>query len=420
MEWVYLAVSINGAMYTVNAYVPVKRNPLLFGWSFFASWITIELAWVHLVWQVALTVAFARRGALRTRPGKVALAVNLVSWAGLAALVWRSIGARNEVRAAFEGAVDEASEQRRLGARRTRNITYATVGPKNKAIKLDVTQPARPAGSGERRPAILQIHGGGWVFGDKREQGLPLLRHMANQGWVGFNANYRLSPKATFPEMLIDLKRAVAFIREHADEYGVDPDFIAVTGGSAGGHLTALMALTQNDPRYQPGFEDADTSLQAAVPFYGVYDFTDREGYYPKGVVEHLFGRLVLKARLDEEPEKFAEASPIDQVGADAPPFFVIHGDKDTLAPVEGARDFVRELRAVSDAPVLFLELKGAQHAFEVFPSIRANQVVRAAGRFLESLHRSYLAGVEPADVSDDALADTVDAATSTTDPVTA
>jgi acetyl esterase/lipase len=199
--------------------------------------------------------------------------------------------------------------------------------------------------------------------------------------------------------MLVDLKRALAFIREHADEYGVDPDFIAVTGGSAGGHLTALMALTQNDPRYQPGFEDADTSLQAAVPFYGVYDFTDRKGYYQKGVVDRLFGRIVLKAKLAEEPEKFAEASPLDHVRADAPPFLVIHGDKDTLAPVEGARDFVEDLRAVSEAPVLYLELKGAQHAFEVFPSIRTNQVVRAAERFLESLHAAYRRGVEPEDV---------------------
>ena len=109
-------------------------------------------------------------------------------------------------------------------------------------------------------PAILQIHGGGWVIGDKREQGIPLLGHLAANGWVGFNANYRLSPGATFPDHLVDCKRAMAWFREHADEHGGDPDFLCVTGGSAGGHLTALVALTANDPRYQPGFEDVDTT----------------------------------------------------------------------------------------------------------------------------------------------------------------
>ena len=119
-----------------------------------------------------------------------------------------------------------------------------------------------------------------WVIGSKNEQGIPLLNHLAHNGWVGFNVNYQLSPRVKAPDHLIDCKRALAWIREHADEYGVDPDFIVVTGGSAGGHLCALMALTANDPEYQPGFDDADTSLvQAAVPFYGVYDMLDRDSH---------------------------------------------------------------------------------------------------------------------------------------------
>ena len=95
---------------------------------------------------------------------------------------------------------------------------------------------------------MLQIHGGGWVIGDKREQGIPLLNHLAADGWVGFNVNYRLSPRAKFPDHLVDCKRALAWIREHADEYGVDPDFIVVTGGSAGGHLSALDGAHRQRP----------------------------------------------------------------------------------------------------------------------------------------------------------------------------
>ena len=134
---------------------------------------------------------------------------------------------------------------------------------------------------------------------------------------VCFNADYRLSPKATFPDHLVDVKTAIAWIRDHAEEYGIDPDFLAVTGGSAGGHLTALTALTQNDPRYQPGFESADTSVQAAVPFYGVYDFTNRAGTMPSQFRDWFLQPLIMKAFYDDEPERFREASPLDNLRPD-------------------------------------------------------------------------------------------------------
>ncbi len=160
----------------------------------------------------------------------------------------------------------------RAGVQVRRNIEFARIA--GKRLRLDVTLPAGWS-AGDRRPALMQIHGGAWVIGDKREQGIPLLTHMAAaQGWVGFNVNYRLSPGATWPDHVIDCKRALAWVKEHAADWGIDPDQVCVTGGSAGGHLTAHLALTANRPEYQPGFEAADTSVAAAVPFYGVYDFT--------------------------------------------------------------------------------------------------------------------------------------------------
>jgi len=330
-------------------------------------------------------------------------------------MVFRSLGARKEVHAVFkaDGASGDFGREvakrstPKIKTRRIRNVPFARAG--GKTLRLDVWQPAERADRGVKRPAIIQIHGGGWVIGDKREQGLPFLKHLAEHGWVGFNVNYRLSPSATFPDHLIDVKQAIAWIREHADEYDVDPNFIAVTGGSAGGHLTALVGLTANRPEYQPGFEDADTSVQAAVPFYGVYDFTNRNGYMAPNVVPKFLGPVVVKAFLDDEPEKFAAASPIDQVHADAPPFLVIHGDLDTLAPVEAARDFADDLRAVSKAPVLYIELKGAQHAFEIFPSMRSKQVLRGARHFLETVYASALVGREAADIPTEDLVEAVD-----------
>ncbi len=215
------------------------------------------------------------------------------------------------------------------------------------------------------------------------------MKEMAKAGWVCCNVDYRLSPSATFPDHLVDVKRAIAWIRENAHELGVDPDFIAVTGGSAGGHLTALAALT-DDPALQPGFESADTSVQAAVPFYGVFDFKNRTGAWPEGTIEQFLSPMVMKTDPAEDPEGWSLASPIDQVRADAPPFMVIHGDRDVLAPVQDARVFVEDLRAVSEAPVYYVELHGAQHAFETFASIRANAVIEATAHFLDAVHSAY------------------------------
>jgi acetyl esterase/lipase len=391
MGWAYLVVSINGAAYTLNAYRPARDNRWLFGWSFFASWITIELAPFHLVWQVLATAVFASRGALRSRPGRVGLAITLASWVGLAATIRQSFAARHEIREALRELRHERPQRAPLPVRVDRHVTFARAG--GRPLRLDVHAPDVAVEPGVRRPALVQVHGGGWVLGFKDRQGQLLMKEMASQGWVCCNVDYRLSPLATFPDHLVDVKRAIAWVREHADDYGIDPDFVAVTGGSAGGHLTALTALTAGRPDLQPGFEEADTSVQAAVPFYGVYDFTNRNGTWPAETVPRFLAPVVMKSDPDEDPAAWALASPLDQVHSGAPPFFVVHGDKDVLAPVEDARDFVERLRAVSAEPVYYLELCGAQHAFETFASIRANAVVDAVARFLDAVHAAHIEG---------------------------
>ena len=306
------------------------------------------------MWEAVVVAVFAAQGAIEGVQGIVASALATASAIGLGAMVVRSRRTVVTLRGAIgdldvddgsDGSPAHTSSSRSscgaaMASTTVRNIPFATYG--KKAIKLDVVK-ASDARPGDRRPGVLQVHGGGWVIGDKREQGIPLLLHLAANGWVGVNANYRLSPRAAFPDHLVDLKKAIAWYREHADEHGADPDFLCVTGGSAGGHLCALVALTANDPEYQPGFEAVDTTMRAAVPFYGVYDFTNRNGTWPKRTITRFFEPMVMKRKISEDPEAFAKASPIDQVRADAPPFFVIHGDLDTLAPVEDARDFVEQ-----------------------------------------------------------------------------
>ncbi len=400
MGWWYLVLSVLGLVHAVNALAPRKDNLPVLVSSFFGAWLTIELVWHHLVVGLLVTAGFAWAGAFHSIPGLVGLGIMAVVEAILVSIgltTRRTVVLVRDALADLDPGPDAPRFPRShvvfpflLGHRRgvtlRKDVTFAKVG--GKRLRLDVTIPSAPVpGGGTRRPALLQIHGGGWVIGDKREQGLPLLTHMAVQGWVGFNANYRLSPGVAFPDHLIDVKRALVWIREHADEYGIDPDFICVTGGSAGGHLSAMVGVTENDPTYQPGFEDADTSVAAAVPFYGIYDFRPGSAFaFDPRVYSIFLEPIVMKAFVEDEPEAYAAASPLVHVHAGVPAFFVVHGDKDTLAPVEDARRFVEALREASSEPVAYAEMKGAEHAFDVFPSARSARVIEGVERFLTTI----------------------------------
>ena len=237
-----------------------------------------------------------------------------------------------------------------------------------------------------RAPVLFQIPGGAWITGNKRGQAHPLMSHLAELGWICVAVNYRHSPRNTWPDHIVDVKRALAWVKTHIADYGGDPDFIAITGGSAGGHLSSLAALTPNDPRYQPGFEDADTAVQAAVPFYGVYDFTRFEDAMHPSMPE-LLEQMVIKQPHSTSLQTYADASPVNHVAADAPPFFVLHGRNDSLVPVEQARAFVAKLRDVSTRPVVYAELPYAQHAFDMLGSARAAHAAVAVEQFLAEIY---------------------------------
>ena len=397
--WLLLVGAAAGVTFTINAFAPARRS----GWavipSFLLSMFATELAAFHLVWQAIVVAALVAVGALASWAGWLGLALAGLSWLGLVVLVVQGYRARTPITAAVAGLTGKppsfAIPWRRLlnpfplrldHKRIARNVEYLRVD--GRRLLLDVYFPPHRV---QRRPAIIQVHGGGWVLGDKRDQGVPILTHLSDRGFVGFNVNYRLSPAATFPAHLVDIKRAIAWVREHCDEYGVDPRFVAVTGGSAGAHLAAMAALTVGVARFQPGFEDTDTSVQAAIPLYGVYDLTNRSHRQLSGFLEKLIEPLVIKAFFAEEPEKFIDASPLAHVHADAPPFFVIHGSQDTMAPLADAREFVAALKKVSAAPVLFAEIAGAHHAFDVFVSPRSLPVIVGVGDFLEHLYAEFV-----------------------------
>ena len=288
-----LAVTAVTAASTLNAYRPLARNgyPSLFSWAF--GLVVTELPLQTLLSQVGGLALTARR---LTRP------VRTVAWlvAGISAL-----GLLNFSRAGHQANVpltaaldsglgtsrhtDSAGLWRRPAGGGTAktpgplrmlriyrdyahdsNISYGDYGSAN---HLDIWRRPDQDPTG-KAPVLFQIPGGAWTTGNKRGQAHPLMSHLAELGWICVAINYRHSPRNTWPDHIIDVKRALAWVKAHITEYGGDPDFIAITGGSAGGHLSSLAALTPNNPQFQPGFEDADTRVQAAVPFYGVYDFT--------------------------------------------------------------------------------------------------------------------------------------------------
>jgi acetyl esterase/lipase len=411
MPWLFLALSLVGAWFTYNAYRPVYAPMRRAAFSFMAGWLTTELALHHIAWQIAMTLLFAWAGALGAWPGQIGLMISIVSWVGLWRCYWRAREAEGLVEGALQNGLgagyrDEIDAEiaekfapgvdwrqillpfpiRHPEVERIRNLSYTRIGTAD--LKLDIY---RSRNRPQNCPTLLQIHGGAWVIGSKNEQGLPLMLQMASRGWVCVSVDYRLSPRATFPDHIIDIKRAIEWVRLHGAEHGANPEFLVVTGGSAGGHLAALAALTANDPEYQPGFESADTSVSACVPFYGVYDFTDRHGVYRNPGLTRVLEKQVMKLKRAEALEAYSKASPMSRVHADAPPFFIVHGDLDTLVPVDEARRFANELKQLSSSPVVYAEIRGAQHAFELFPSLRTAFVIHGVERFLAHCYSKYL-----------------------------
>lgn len=394
MPTVFLLLSLVGLAYTVNALRPVRVEALMVV-SFVAGWLTSELPIHLLFWQAVATGSLVALGALHGWQGWLGLAITAISWTGLVQL------ARTGARAG--SVVDEALREglgvdppdgiptrrqwwrlvqpfayRDPAVRIIKDVPYVEGGSRRQ--RLDIHLPRRPGTS--PAPVLVYIHGGAWVIGNKKDQGLPMINHLVAKGWICVSPNYRLSPAVTFPEHLIDCKRALAWVKENIADYGGDPTRVAVSGGSAGGHLCSLLALTSDRPDLQPGFEEVDVSVRAAVPIYGVYDFTNRDSLRGKRFGRAL-ARTVMGATLEDRPDLYALASPMDQVRDDAPPFMIVHGSADTLVPVAEARHFAAMLGERSHAPVVYAELPGAHHAFDVFRSLRSAEVVPRIEVFL-------------------------------------
>jgi acetyl esterase/lipase len=372
--------------------------------AFAVGWPVSELPLLTLAGQTAVTAAGLRRGGWRTPDGRTSVVLTAASAAGLLALQRAAQQSEQVLEAALTEGLGPAYREVAVSAglapaigpairplaitpdwvwrRHLLHEAGVCYGPAGRRNCLDIWR-RRDLPADGRAPVLLQVPGGGWVSGETRWQAYPLMSRLVDAGWVCVPMCYRLSPRATWPDHLVDVKRAIAWVKEHIAEHGGDPDFVVITGGSAGGHLSSLAALTANRPEFQPGFEATDTSVQAAVPFYGVYDLADWNGR--GGPINNIrfVERVVLKVSPGTDPERWRVASPIHWVRPDSPPMMLIHGTNDSLAPVEGARRMTEELRKASRRPVVHAELPMAQHAFDIYGSLRTRYTVRAVEQFL-------------------------------------
>jgi len=267
---------------------------------------------------------------------------------------------------------------------RTNDVAYGS----HPRQRLDVWRTAvTPLGA----PVLFYIHGGSWTFGDKREQARPMLHEFVAQGWIVVTANYRFAPSNPWPAQIEDVTRVVGWIKRNIVKYGGDPDRLVVAGGSAGGHLAALVALAP-DEQWRPSGSDliTDWSVRGCISLYGVLEMTGDESLWRgKGSgLLHLLENRVVQQRKTEVPHVFEEISPYHRIRPDAPPFLVVQGSTDSLVDVGVARSFTRRFLEVALAPLYYVELPLTQHSYDLVASPRSSATTRAAVAFATAVAR--------------------------------
>ncbi|MEG3088503.1 alpha/beta hydrolase [Sphingomonas sp. PB4P5] len=239
-----------------------------------------------------------------------------------------------------------------------RDIVYQT-NPGYRPQIVDVYVPATPG----PHPLILYIHGGGWQGGHTRHSGAladfpKVLASLAAEGFTVASLEYRLSSEARFPAQLQDSNAALRFLRTHAADYRIDPARVGVWGGSAGGHLAALTAVTCRNTALDPAAAQ-DGCVQAAATWYGVYDFAGMTAT-PDG---NAAGAKLLGCAAACPTDQIRAVSPVTYIDAKTPPFLLIHGDDDQVVPVGQSHLGERALKKAG-VSVQSIYLPGVDHSF--------------------------------------------------------
>jgi len=235
-----------------------------------------------------------------------------------------------------------------------RDLTYCT---NDIPLKMDVYFPQTLDGPA---PALLYIHGGGWIGGDKDNSlGLDDVPALTAAGYLVANVDYRRAGKYPFPAMIVDAKCAVRFLRARAAEFQIDPNRIGAWGSSAGGHIVSLLGLADESAGWDAGeYGEQSSRVQAVVDMFGPTDLTDPA--YQKRFAEK--GYLLFDV-MNPNLALLASASPVTYVSADDPPFLIIHGDQDMVVSLKQSETLYQRLISFG-VPVEVLIIKHANHNF--------------------------------------------------------
>lgn len=243
----------------------------------------------------------------------------------------------------------------------------------DRAEKLDVYLPPGEA-AGAKRPALVWIHGGGWRGGTKDEaRAENVCSTAAAAGYVAVSIDYRLGDGA-WPTNLHDCKNAVRFLRAKAADYGVDPERIAVAGGSAGGHLALMVGLTAGLAEFEPTgaatpYPGLSSAVRAVVNFYGITNLltrlqTDAQGN-PTATRKLMGASLKFFGAESDDADVLRRASPVTHLAKNSPPILTFHGRVDTTVDYAQAEELERVARARGAAHTLVL-LDGVGHTHDL------------------------------------------------------
>lgn len=267
-----------------------------------------------------------------------------------------------------------------------RDVEFGISEVTGQPLLADILQP--PVGAPRSGLALIYIHGGAWRYGRRNINKFPYFRRLANQGHLIMDIDYSLTDQTSIQEMVTDAKRAILWLKKHADEYSIDPDRIVLAGQSAGAHLALLAAYTPNHPAFQPAELQGDTSVRAVVSYYGPSDmrmlrndvfkrfghiidnrFTseirnEMQKYHLQGtsLANGISG--LMGGKPDEVPEIYDLLSPITHAGPDSPPTLLLHGSDDFLVDPRQSlllHQKLQEMGAIS----IFLLYDGCDHSFE-------------------------------------------------------
>ncbi len=271
-----------------------------------------------------------------------------------------------------------AEPQLPAGVKVLRDVPYVTNGHDKQ--KLDLYLPAVPKG-----PLFVSIHGGAWRAGSKSQaDGLPMLA----QGYVVASVEYRFSQDAIFPAQIEDCKAAIRWLRAHAKEYGYDPKRIGAWGGSAGGHLVAMLATTGNTKEFDVGENlDQSSAIQCGVDLFGPSDFPGWKAPSTEPMVQRSGNDSALTQLLggpmEQKMELARKASPVTWVTKDAAPLFIMHGTKDPLVGLDQSQTLADKLKAAGCEVTLDIVQDGGHGGPDFFTGDRVPRLLEFLTRHL-------------------------------------